>query len=242
MSSLAGLTVAAAYARYLQNGGTLLPTGFLVEFGDGTQTGLWLDSNGVGFKNNGYVTSLRCAATAAQTLTFNYTASQGMVYPEMVRILSTNATSNSVTPANVTVTDAAFKIDTTALAVSSVYEFEMTLMFGTQVTTTSPQITVNGPAETTFLHYEIMGPMTVSTLATTTGTRSTQQFTVFGTLFDNVQVMPSTTGYFPITVRGLFKTSASAPTTALSVSINSEVAASTVTLLAGSIIKVRKLS
>lgn len=241
MSSLAGLTVSAAFARYLQTGGGTLGSGFLVEFGDGTQTGLWLDSNGVGFKNNGFVTSFRCEATAAQTLTFNYTASQGMVYPEMIRVLATSATNNTVTPANVTGTDANFKINTTALAVSSVYEFEMILMFGTAATTTSPQITVNGPAETTFVHYEIEGPTTVLTMAAP-GTRATQQFTAFGTLFDNVQVMPSTTGYFPVKVRGLFKTSASAATTALSVSINSEVASSTVTLLAGSIIKCRKLS
>ena len=242
MSSLGSLPISAAFARYLQNAGTSLATGFLVEFGDGTQTGLWLDSNGVGFKNNGYVTSFRCAAAAAQTLTFNYTASQGMVYPEMIRVLSTSGTINTTGPWSTTNYDANFKIDASALAVSSVYEFEMILLFGTAATTTSPQITVTGPAETTFVHYECTGPMTVLTAASTTGTRSTQQFTAFGTLFDNVQVMPSTTGYFPVKVKGIFKTSASAATSALSVSINSEVVGSSVTLLAGSIIKCRKLS
>ena len=239
MASLGSLTVSAAFTRYLQNAGTSLATGFLVEFGDGTQTGLWLDSNGVGFKNNGYVTSFRCAATAAQTLTFNYTASKGKVYPELVAVLSTSATNSTVTPAPVTSTDAAFKIAKEDLAASSVYEFDMVLLFGTAAITTTPQFAIAGPAETTLISYEITGPLSTTAISNV-GSYLAQMFTAWGS-FDGAINMPSITGYYPFRVRGIMKTSSSAPTTDITVSIYSEVAASAITLAAGSFMRFRKL-
>jgi hypothetical protein len=241
MSSLASLTIAAAFARYLQNAGTSLATGFLVEFGDGTQTGLWLDSDGIGFKNNGYVTSFRCAAAAAQTLTFNYTASKGMVYPELVAVLATSATNSTTTPAAVTATDANFKIAKESLAVSSVYEFEMTLLFGTAATTTAPQFTITGPSETTLVSYMVQSPPNVATIGSIQ-TCLGQAFTAFGSAFANNNNMPSTTGYFPFRVRGIMKTSSSAATSDISVSITSEVGSSAITLAAGSVMRFRKLT
>lgn len=240
MASLASLTVSAAFARYLQNGGNTLSSGFLVEFGDGAQTGLWLDSNGVGFKNNGYVTSFRCAATADQTLTFNYTASKGKVFPELVAVLSTSATNSTVTPAPVTSTDVAFKIAKEDLAVSSVYEFEMILLFGTAAVTTTPQFSIAGPAETSVLSFEIMGPLNATAIQAP-GTRLAQNFTAWGA-FEGAVNMPSTTGYFPFRVRGIMKTSSSAATTDVTVSIYSEVASSAITLSAGSFMRFRKLN
>ena len=218
-----------SFQWYLHSGGVALSTGFPVALGDGTETKLWLDGDGVGFINaGGFNTSFRCSATAHQTLTFHYTAGAGKVHPELIAVLAANATSTSVTPATV----ASFS---TTLAASTVYEFEMILLMGSAATTVSPRITINGPSsQVDTLWFEITGPPTVTTLLTNGGTRASQQFTAFGSQFTNATDLPATGTPYAFRVKGILKTTGVAPAVPVTIDLASETAGTQVTLYAAS--------
>lgn len=233
MISLSGKTIGSpdnAYAWYLQCGGIALSTGFHVGLGDGTETKLWLDSDGVGFSNAaGFTTSFRCEDAAAdQDLTFHYTAGAGKVYPQIVAVLAADATSSSTTPATV----ASFSA---TLAASTVYDFEMILLVSTATTTVSPRLTINGPtAQTAVGWFEIEGPVSVSTIIASVPTRSYQQFAAWGTQWANATDLPATGTPLAVRVRGVCKTTGTTPASAVEIGLASETGGTQVTLHAAS--------
>lgn len=225
-----------SFQWYLHSGGIALSTGFPAALGDGTETKLWLDGDGVGFLNaGGYHTSFRCSATAHQTLTFHYTASAGKVYPEVIAVLAATATSTSVTPATV----ASFEA---TLAASTVYEFEMILLMGTATTTVSPRITINGPtSQTEVVWFEIIGPPTVTTILTNGGTRPSQQFTAWGSAFTNATDLPGTSTAYAFRVKGICKTTGTTPAVPVTVDLASETAGTQVSLYAASMMRFKPI-
>lgn len=216
-----------SFTWYLQSGGVSLATGFPVALGDGTETPLWLDSNGVGFRNAaGFVSSFRCPnATANQTIEFHYTAGTGRVYPELVAVLQTDQTNSTTTP--VSVPDFAVQ-----LAASSLYEFEVILLVRVSGTTTSPRFTLYGPAsQTDFVTYEVDDAnATAVTL------------TAWGVSTGNGQNPPAADTTYAIRIRGMCRTTGSLPTSAVFVAIFSEVASVPVSIRAGSVMRFRKLN
>lgn len=240
MNSLTGNTSGPpdnAYTWLFQSGGVSLASGITVGLGDGTETKLYLDSNGVGFKNaGGFVTSLRCTdGTAAQTLDFHYTASTGKVYPQLIAVLAAGNT-------NSTTTAAAVSSFSTTLAASGLYEFEMILIFESAATTTSPRFSIEGPsAQTTWVAYEIITPPNVATI-TNPGTSGSQAMSAWGTDFVNVTNMPAASTPAMMRVKGMCLMSGTTPASAVSLEIWSEVAASAITLKAGSMMRFRKLN
>lgn len=235
ITSLSAVTIGApdnAFRWYFQSGGASLSSGITVGLGDGTETKLYLDANGVGFKNaGGFTTSFRCpAATAAQTLTFHYTAGSGEVYPDAVALAANNSSTLTTTPTTVS----GFSV---TLAAGGIYEFEATLLFNTSNVGTFPRFTLNGPTSD-LVWYEVQGPPSVTTLLTTTGTRPVQQFTSWASAFSNATALPATGTAYAFRVRGTCRTTASG---AVSVDAFAS-AASAVVFLAGSHMRFRKIN
>lgn len=215
-----------SFTWYLQSGGVSLATGFAVALGDGTETSLWLDADGVGFRNaGGFTNSFRCDGTANQTITFHYTAGTGEIFPELVAVLATDQTNSTVTPATVT----GFSI---TLAASSLYEFEMILLVRTVLATTSPRFVLNGPdSETDFITYEVTG------IAATNA-----QYQAFGASISNAVNAPLADTTYAVRIRGMMRTTGTTPASAVTVQLYSEVAASTVSIRSGSVMRFRKLN
>lgn len=213
-----------AFAWYLQSGGISLATGFPVALGDGTETKLWIDADGIGFTNSGgFRSSFRCDTTAHQTITFHPTAGTGKVYPDLVAVLAADTSNSTVTPATV----GSFSV---TLAASSVYEFEAVLVFTSAATTTGPRFTLNGPsAQTDFIAAEVTLPQATGASITAWGAAT------------NTTSWP-TTGAHIARIRGVVKTTASTPATAVTLDIFSEVGASAITLKAGSSMRFRKIN
>jgi len=213
-----------AFSWYMHSGGGTLATGYTMTLGNGDDTLLWLDSAGIGVKNaGGFVSKLRTAATATQIATL--TNASGEVFVDLVSRLASDATNSTVTAAAV----ASFGVN---LEASTTYEFELLLILESVLTTTSPRWTLTGPtSETTFVYYEVMGAGATNT-----------QYTAWGTAGANVVNAPANNTPYHVKVRGVVKTTATTPATAVGLSIFSEVAASQITLKAESMMTFRKIS
>ena len=229
-TSLASKSVGSpdnSYTWYLQSGGTSLATGFAVALGNCTETPLFLDANGIGFRNAaGFTSSFRCpTATANQTVTIHYTGGTGEVFPELHALLAADASNSTVTPATVS----GFSV---TLAASSLYEFEAIFLVRSALTTTSPRFVLNGPSsETDFVSYEIEGLGA-----------SNAQYQAWGSSINNAANAPAADTTYLIRVRGACKTTGSTPTSAVTVQLFSEVGGSAVTLKAGSSMRFRKIN
>jgi hypothetical protein len=210
-----------SFKWYLHNSGEALATGFPVCLGDGTETPLWLDEDGVGFRNSGgFTTSFRCEdATADQELVIHYTAGAGKLYPEIIAVLAADL-------ANSTVTAAAVTGFTAAVVANGLYEFEMLLVFKSALTTTSPRFRVTGPsAQTTWVTYRVEAASNVATAD-----------------FIPTSGPPTADTPYVYRVKGMAKFSGSTPATPIGLDIWSEVATSEIRLMAGSVMKLRKLN
>jgi hypothetical protein len=210
-TSLSGKSIGApdnAFAWYLQSGGGTLAAGFPVALGNGTETPLWIDENGIG-----------------------EVAPTGFIRRITEKVLATDVSNSTVTAAAVS----ALEI---ALVASAVYDFEALLLCKSAATTTGVQVRVTGPsAQTDFVCYDMTQVITNTLL--TTNTRR-QYFTAFDQNMANLDA-PAATSLFPVFVRGVIKTTASAPATPLGISFQSEVAASAVTIAAGSILRIKRI-
>lgn len=241
ITSLASKSVGSpdnAYQWLFQSGGVSLATGITVGLGDGTETKLFLDTNGVGFKNaGGFTTNFRCTnATAAHNLEFHFTNGAGKVYPDIIALLAADNANSTVTPAAVS----GFSV---TLAASGLYEFEMILLMETATTTVSPRFSIEGPtAQTTWVSYEILTPLAAGTAITNPGTAGSQVMNAWGTDFVNVTNMPAAATTSLFKVKGMVLISGTAPAVPVSVEIWSETAATAITLKANSMMRFRKLN
>lgn len=240
MDSLHDLTIGApddAHERLLQFGTATLSSGGVVGLGDGTESKLYLDSNGVAFKNaSGFLTHLRCTgATADHNLEFHYTAGTGKHYPELIATLASDATNATVTPAAVS----SFEI---TLAASGLYEFDMLLVMESADAVTSPRLSIEGPtAQTDLVSFEIVsGPN--ATTVTNPGQCDLQVFDAWGEDFVNANNPPAINTPYLFRVRGICKMTATTPASTVSLEIWSETGGKTITLKAGSFMRFRKLN
>ncbi len=214
-----------AFIWYLNSGGNAtntgaaaLASGFQVALGDGAETPLWIDSAGIGVRSSGgFVSKIASAATAPRTVTI--ADSPGTLYPAISATLAADVSNSTVTPATV----ASFSV---ALGPSATYDFELLLIFSCAASTTSPRMTVIGPAEIVYVSYEL-----------TTNDGSTATATAFGTTFANSTNPPAANAPYALRIRGVCKTTSTTPVLPVQVQIYSEVAASSITLKAGSCIR-----
>jgi hypothetical protein len=223
MTSLSAIPVQTGFAYYLQTGGGTLATGYTVGHGDGTETKLWLDSAGIGVKSaGGYVSKIASLATAIRSTSL--ADADGTLFPAITAKLAADFPTTSTTAVDVT----SFSL---ALATSSVYEFEAMLLVKSSLSTVSPRFALLGPsAQTSWIYYEAVGANVTA-----------GQATAFGTAWNNAANTPGNDVPFYIALRGACKTSASIPATLVSLQLWAE-AAGTVTLLAGSTLKFRKVN
>jgi hypothetical protein len=208
------------------SGATWGSTPIRISLGDGTDTPLTLSSNGVGVANgSNFVTELRTAATANRVVTFG--DGDGSVYPDALVAAAADVTNSTVTATLIT------GISFTPEA-SSTYEFEGIILVSSAATTTGPQIKLTGPAETAF----VSGVMRMISSSTTT--EILQYITAWGTVF-SCGAVPATNTTYPVYVKGIFRTTASVPTSDVQAWVQSEVASSQVTAAARSFLKFRKI-
>ena len=171
-----------AFQWYLHSSGNTLSGGLQVALGDGTGTGLWISTYGIGVCGATGTSTIGTNAVGARAVTLANGA--GTLYPALTATLASD-TANSTTSA-VTVTG--FSV---TLEASATYEFELFLVFKSAATTTSPRFTINGPtSQTDYVWMEVSGPPTVTTLATSF-TRAVQQITAWGTSFANATDLPA---------------------------------------------------
>lgn len=210
-TSLSGKSIGApdnAFAWYLQSGGGSLATGFAVALGNGVETPLWLDEDGIGEIDPA-----------------------GFVRRTREKVVATDQNNSTVTAAAVSALEH-------ALEASALYEFEAVLLCKSAATTTGVQVRVTGPAaQTDYVCYDIHQP-TTTTLVTTNTRR--QYFTAFDQNMANADA-PAANEVFPVRIRGILKTTATAPAAPLGISFQSEVAASAVTIAAGSILRLKRI-
>lgn len=158
--------------------------------------------------------------------------SRGFVMRNLYAVLAADAT-------NSTTTDAAIGSFSLALEASAVYEFEITLMVKAAATTTGVQVQLTGPtAQTTWVSYEMITPTTNTLVTTNTGRILC---TAFGVYMANLTT-PVADTFYPITIRGMVRTSGTAPAAPLAIGFKSEVASSLVTVAAGSIMRLVRIA
>jgi hypothetical protein len=158
--------------------------------------------------------------------------SRGFVMRDLYTVLATDAT-------NSTTTDAAIGSFGLALEASATYEFEITLMVKAAVATTGVQVQLTGPtAQTTWVAYEMITPTSNTLLTTNTGRIFCS---AFGVYMANL-TSPVADTFFPITIRGILRTSATAPALPIGIGFKSEVASSLVTVAAGSIMRAVRIA
>lgn len=226
MNSLSGRTPQNTLTWLLQFGGqTYGATPFRVGFGDGTESLLSLSNTGVGVVNgSGFLHEFRSLATANRIV--NLFDAAGTLYPETLLITTADFTNSTVTATAVT------GLSFTPSA-SSTYEFEGVILVSSAATTTGPQIKITGPSETSWVAYSMHMPNNL-------GTNEVVQYgTAWGTVFASIQ-LPAANTLYPVLVRGVFRTTSSAPSSAVQVWLQSEVAASNTTVGSDSFLVVKK--
>lgn len=211
-TSLSGKTIGSpdnGFLWYVQTGGGTLATGFPLATGNGTETPLWLYSDGIGVWD-----------------------SRGFVMRDLYSVLGADAT-------NSTTTDAAIGSFSLALEASATYEFEIMLMVKAAVTTTGVQVQLTGPSgQTTWVAYEMISP-TTNTLVTTNTARL--YCSAFGVYMLNLTA-PVADTFFPIIIRGMVRTTGTAPASPLAIGFKSEIGGSLVTVAAGSIMRAVRIA
>ena len=158
--------------------------------------------------------------------------SRGFVMRDLYSVLGTDAT-------NSTVTDAPISGFTIPLEASATYEFEITLMVKAAVATTGVQVQLTGPSgQTVWVAYEMMTPTTNTFLTTNT---ARIYCSAFGVYLPNAS-SPLADTFYPIKIRGIVRTTSSAPSAPLGVGFRSEIAGSLATVAAGSIMRAVRIA
>lgn len=201
---------------WLHSSGGTLAAGFAVGLGTGDDTPLWLSSTGVGVKSaGGFVCWLVSNATATQTV--NLADFSGTLYPETRVYLGANKSNNTVTTS--AIAGFTFMPD-----VSATYEVEMILLATSAATTTGVQLTLTGPA--------------AGASITLVQDNAPLSITAIGGVYAATSAPVATTPFL-IVLRGIL-TTATVVSAAIGLSLASEVAASQVQILAGSMLKFRR--
>lgn len=222
-----------AYQWYLHSSGQTLASGLQVALGDGTGTGLFIGTFTIGVCGQ-YGTSV-LGTNATSTRPVNLANGTGNLFPALTATLATDTSNSTVTLTTVS----GFAV---TLEASATYEFELFLVFKSAATTTSPQFRINGPtSQTNYVWFEITGPPTVTTLATSL-TRASLQGTAWGVSYLNATDLPAANTPMLFRVRGICSTTSTTPAANVTLDIASEVASSAITLLAGSTMLFRKLN
>lgn len=218
---------------YLHSSGGTLAAGFPVSLGNGDETPLFLDADGIGTRNaGGFKSMFRTAATADREI--NLPDGDVTLYPELLALLGADA-------ANSTTSAAAVADFSVPLEAGGLYEFEMLLLFKSAATGTSPRFSVEGPAETSWVYYDVITPPASSGVTSLSG-NGTQAMAAWGTDFANSTTMPAANTPVLFRVKGMALMSGSAPVLPVSLEIWSEVGASAITLMANSLMRFRKLN
>ena len=219
------------YPWLIHSGGETLAGGMIVQLGNGVETPLFMDADGIGSRNgagnllrviqpnHGEDVSVTCQRT-------------GSLYPASRVLLSADVNSTSVTPTAVSGMSV-------ALAQSGLYEIEGSFMVTSAATATGVQLGLSGPSGQTDWVWLEWSMITGTTLATNNIRR--QQNTAWGVIMANLDSPISGTPY-EIYLRGRCKISGSIPATTAQLTLNTEVAASQVTLKAGSYLDFRRLN
>lgn len=233
-TSLSGKSIGApdnAFAWYLQSGGGTLAAGFPVALGNGTETQLWLNEDGIGVRSSGgFVTLIESLASATRACQLANAA--GVIQPALQAVLSADE-------ANSTVTVAAVAGLSLAVEADSLYEIDCVLLVKSAATTTGVQVRLTGPtAQTSFVCYE-MDHTIGTTLAVSNKVR--QLCTAFDVNMANTTA-PAANTVFPMRITGFLKTTGTTPATNVGISFQSEVAASAVTIVAGSVLRLKRIA
>lgn len=209
-----------------------------VRIGDGTPTVLSFVSGGAKvagtFESDGdlkfdNVLVTRPVGSGALTVTM---PNWGGVLPiDQVAVKAADQTNTTVTAAAVT----DFSL---ALEAGATYVFEIMLLGKSVATTTGLQVRLTGPAaEVDLVCYDMMQPSSTA-LATTNSSR--QYFTALDSNMVNLTA-PTANVVFPTIIRGVIRTTTT-PSAGLGLSFQSEIATSAVTVMAGSVMRVRRVS
>jgi hypothetical protein len=199
-----------AFAWLLHMSGTSLATGAQVSLGDGNDTPLYLSSTGVGIKSaGGFVATIVSQATAARTVNLEDYA--GSLYPEKRVYLATTKTVTSTTPSAISSFSFTPEINAT-------YEVILELLATSAATTTGVQLTLTGPASgAACTLVQDNAPFSITSIGGQYAATSS----------------PVATTAFGIVLRGIL-TTGSVVSADIGLSLNTEVNASQVQILAGS--------
>lgn len=225
MLSLASKSVGSpdnSYQWYLHSSGAAIATGLQIALGDGSATGLWIGETTIGVVGAAGKTTIATLSTGTRAVVMADAA--GTLWPALddSAAETANSTTTAATVANFSVT----------LEASALYEFELILIFKSAAVATSPRWTLNGPtAQTEFVYYEVTGPGATNT-----------QYTAWGTAGANAVNAPGINTPYAVYIRGVCKTTATTPASAVTLDIFSEVGASAITLLGGSPMRFRKIN
>jgi hypothetical protein len=199
-----------AFAWLLHMSGTTLATGGQVSLGNGNESPLYLSTTGVGIKSaGGFVATLVSQATAARTVNLEDYA--GSLYPEKRVYLGTTKAWTTTTPS--AIPSFGFTPETNAT-----YEVILELLAISAATTTGVQLTLTGPASGAAITLvQDNAPLSINAIGGTYAATSS----------------PVANTAFGIVLRGIL-TTGSAVSADIGLSMNSEVNASQVQILAGS--------
>lgn len=232
-TNLAGHAPSAFYPQLLHSGGVSLATGFPVVLGNGTETPLWMDANGIGWRNaGGFLATLHNDSGADAELRFQF---PGKIHPAAVAMLAADW-SNATTTLD---TIPAFSLD---LAASALYRFELVLFISPSSVTAYPRFALAGPAaQTDFLYAVYQAPCAVAGAILGSNVRY-QETRTWATEFANDQAVPAVPGVYPYLATGWVKTTSTAPATALTIQARPVTAATSITVKAGSHMTLRRMS
>jgi hypothetical protein len=199
-----------AFAWLLHMSGTTLATGGQVSLGNGNESPLYLSTTGVGIKSaGGFVATLVSQATAARTVNLEDYA--GSLYPEKRVYLGTTKAWTTTTPSAIPSFGFTPEINAT-------YEVILELLAISAATTTGVQLTLTGPASGAAITLvQDNAPLSINAIGGTYAATSS----------------PVANTAFGIVLRGIL-TTGSAVSADIGLSMNSEVNASQVQILAGS--------
>ena len=218
-----------AFIWYLHSGGNAtntgaaaLTAGFQVQLGDGAETPLWIGSTGIGIRSGGgFVSKISSQANAACDVAIG--KGSGTLFPALTAILVSDVIHSSLTPATVDASN--FKV---ALVASTVYNFEISLIvssaFGGGV---APRFVMLGPTQVEYVYYELF----------TNDGHEVIPFSAWPGDLNNPTVPPGANMPYFLTVRGVCKTTSTAPVNPVQLQIYSPSAGNAVTLKAGSSIR-----
>lgn len=233
-NNLTGVAPSVFYPQLLHIGTGVFSSGFAVRLGDGTETNLLLSDQGIGFRNSaGYNCNLRCGATADIDLEFH--PGSGKIYPVSMAVLASDFTNGTTTAA--TVTD--FEL---AVVANALYELEMFLAIVPSTAATQPRFSLEGPtSQTDWVMWTAQGPPSVNTV-TNGAAEPCKVATAWGTEFDNATGVGTGGVAYPYRATGMFKTTGSTPAVPVSVKARCGAGSTSITIKAGSVLKLRRVN